>query len=309
MSKCKLQRIRKRIYNAETDEVEYKTGLDSIYEEIQLWRHLYHRHVVLLFEVIDDEEDDGIQYIMEYMPHGPVMRLVADTDTFVYYKYVQGSANTERCAAVPHRPMPIYDTIPRKDAVPLTYYHMTEEQASIHYYQLLLGLQYLHGRGIAHRDIKPENLLINDRHMLCISDFNCATQFPMLPSEEPGADQGPGPGWVSDTVGTPAFWCPESLRVERDGVFVESVLDPGEDWEDAEPPAISYSAFRAGAYAFRILLHMYIISGCMYICVYVDIWASAVTLYCFVYNTLPFQARVVAKSPDAGVGVCFPECG
>lgn len=43
--------------------------------------------------------------------------------------------------------------------------------------QLINGVNYLHGKGVAHRDLKPENLLLDEHDNLKISDFGMATMF------------------------------------------------------------------------------------------------------------------------------------
>ncbi|CAI4222592.1 unnamed protein product [Auanema sp. JU1783] len=50
-------------------------------------------------------------------------------------------------------------------------------RAQFYFRQLLNGLSFIHGHGIAHRDIKPENLLLTKRDTLKISDFGMATVF------------------------------------------------------------------------------------------------------------------------------------
>lgn len=43
--------------------------------------------------------------------------------------------------------------------------------------QLMNGVDFLHGKGVAHRDLKPENLLLDEHDNLKISDFGMATMF------------------------------------------------------------------------------------------------------------------------------------
>ena len=45
--------------------------------------------------------------------------------------------------------------------------------------QILSGIEYCHGKGVAHRDLKPENLLlsdISDQAVLKIADFGLSTE-------------------------------------------------------------------------------------------------------------------------------------
>lgn len=54
---------------------------------------------------------------------------------------------------------------------------MPIDEAKRYFNQLIGGIAYLHGKGVAHRDIKPENLLLDDHDNLKISDFGMATMF------------------------------------------------------------------------------------------------------------------------------------
>ena len=120
-------------------------------------------------------------------------------------------------------------------------------------------MEYLHSKGICHRDIKPENLLINDRHMLCICDFNSAIQF----------NKSTNPmGYVYDTVGTPSFWCPESVKINSDS---------GNSNDSGSGSGIGSDTNMYSAY-------------------HADIWAAGICVYCFLYNTLPFQEVTIAHS-------------
>lgn len=45
------------------------SALSQVKSEIAVLRHLYHRNVVLLFEVLDDPVDDHIFLVMEVQTH------------------------------------------------------------------------------------------------------------------------------------------------------------------------------------------------------------------------------------------------
>lgn len=54
---------------------------------------------------------------------------------------------------------------------------MPRYRAQKYFRQLISGVEYLHGRGVAHRDLKPENLLLDGNDNLKISDFGLATIY------------------------------------------------------------------------------------------------------------------------------------
>uniref|UniRef100_A0A8C6TFH5 Calcium/calmodulin-dependent protein kinase kinase 1, alpha b n=1 Tax=Neogobius melanostomus TaxID=47308 RepID=A0A8C6TFH5_9GOBI len=75
----------------------------------------------------------------------------------------------------------------------------TEEQARLHFRDVVLGIEYLHYHKIIHRDIKPSNLLLGDDGHVKIADFGVSREFE-------GTD-----ALLSGTAGTPAFMAPETM--------------------------------------------------------------------------------------------------
>ena len=61
----------------------------------------------------------------------------------------------------------------------------------------MLGLKYLHGKGVIHRDIKPENIVLDSKGFAHITDLGVARPFRANNS--------------SDTSGTPGYMAPEVL--------------------------------------------------------------------------------------------------
>jgi len=52
-----------------------------------------------------------------------------------------------------------------------------EDIAHFYFAQLVSGLSWMHGKGVAHRDIKPENILLDGNGNLKIADFGLAVLF------------------------------------------------------------------------------------------------------------------------------------
>ncbi|KAJ2259045.1 serine/threonine protein kinase [Coemansia sp. RSA 455] len=54
---------------------------------------------------------------------------------------------------------------------------ISEADVGGYFKQLVDGIQYLHGAGIAHRDLKLDNVCVTEQGVLKIVDFGCATLF------------------------------------------------------------------------------------------------------------------------------------
>ena len=54
---------------------------------------------------------------------------------------------------------------------------LNEDEASVFFYQLINGVEYLHKLGYAHRDLKPENLLLSKNKTLKIIDFGLSREY------------------------------------------------------------------------------------------------------------------------------------
>jgi len=92
--------------------------------------------------------------------------------------------------------------------------YLTEEEASNSLFILgfiiacaVLGLEYMHTKGIMHRDVKPENLVVDKNGYICITDLGIARVL--------SPDNG------NDTSGTPGYMAPEVIFRQNHGVAVD----------------------------------------------------------------------------------------
>ena len=76
---------------------------------------------------------------------------------------------------------------------------LSEDEASIFFYQLINGLEHIHSKNIAHRDLKPENLLLTEDNTLKIIDFGLSHEFD-------------GTNLLKTKCGSPSYAAPEILR-------------------------------------------------------------------------------------------------
>ena len=72
-------------------------------------------------------------------------------------------------------------------------------EASLFFYQLINGVEYIHQQGFAHRDLKPENLLLTKEKILKIIDFGLCHDFD-------------GENYLTTKCGSPSYAAPEILK-------------------------------------------------------------------------------------------------
>ncbi|KDP39158.1 hypothetical protein JCGZ_00915 [Jatropha curcas] len=82
---------------------------------------------------------------------------------------------------------------------------LEEAMIRLHTRNILQGLEYLHGIGLAHCDIKSHNILVSKEGLAKIADFGCARFIKEIDSGK------------SAFAGTPAFMAPEVARGEEQG--------------------------------------------------------------------------------------------
>ena len=80
--------------------------------------------------------------------------------------------------------------------------HMKEKKFNINEIKfvsacIIIGLEYIHRKGIIHRDIKPENLIFDEKGYLRLSDFGIAIRNDKISANDKYNDKSGTPGYMS----------------------------------------------------------------------------------------------------------------
>ena len=81
----------------------------------------------------------------------------------------------------------------------VSHQRLNEDEASVFFYQLINGVEYIHKKGVAHRDLKPENLLLTVDKTLKIIDFGLSHEY----------DEN---SLLKTKCGSPSYAAPEIIR-------------------------------------------------------------------------------------------------
>jgi len=86
-------------------------------------------------------------------------------------------------------------------------FYFTERQLKFLLSNMILGIEYIHKKGVVHRDIKPENVIFNSRGYLKITDFGISCYKEKLDKK--------------DDSGTPAYMAPETIKGKEQDYSVD----------------------------------------------------------------------------------------
>ncbi|CAN0034092.1 unnamed protein product [Ectocarpus sp. 12 AP-2014] len=267
MSKPRLRRLSEYV-NVPAGGMRKVTAEEKMRQEIEVMRHLYHRSVVLLFEVLEeqDEWEDGqegrVCMVQEYMEGGPTMTF--DDESGLFKRPDGGGSGTKAGGG--------------GGAGAGSFY--SEDEAKPLFRDLLQGLLYLHGKNIVHRDVKPDNLLIFENGTLRICDFGCARYVKIVrpqPSKSKDANGSEAIGRCHGEDQQPPQHHAGQQQHQRKG---EAAIEQQEEEEGLTGSV--------GTYTFHSPESV-MGDGKTYSGRAADAWAAACTLYCWTFGCLPFH--------------------
>ncbi|ELP90125.1 cell division control protein 15, CDC15, putative [Entamoeba invadens IP1] len=115
---------------------------------------------------------------------------------------------------------------------------LNEVLSAKYIYQVLIGLEYIHGQGIVHRDIKAANILVAKDGRVKIADFGVSIQTSDLSN-----------GNSEDPIGTPNWMSPEVIQMQGTtikadiwalGCTVIELITGNAPYSDLNPTAALY---------------------------------------------------------------------
>jgi calcium/calmodulin-dependent protein kinase kinase 2 len=181
---CRAIKIVKR---SMVKKLQWPHGIDRLRKEVAIMKKLNHKHIVQLFEVIDDPDSDKMYYVMQFAAKGEVLPGIEE---ILQFELPEHSSSAVKC-----KPLP-------------------EERVAKYIRQAASGLIYLHNHGVVHFDIKPQNILCDHDDNVVIADFGVSE---LMKSESDNMVESLG-------FGSPAFMAPEVCRGDRmvDGEAVDT---------------------------------------------------------------------------------------
>ena len=170
--------------------------LENAMKEIAILKKTNHKNIIKLYEIIYNNEKNKMYLILEYIQNGNLITFDEEEEMFVINEnYVKENKEIEK-----------------------SFY--SEDEIRNFVRDISLGINYLHHQGIIHRDIKPDNILINDKFICKITDFNVSAMLPDVNNDDIG----------KKIVGTDLFRAPETCMVDENGEMKELKGKPLDIW-------------------------------------------------------------------------------